>query len=440
MSKTNKWRRYAFMRNFNYETHDKNKKIKSKISEKEWQKLVIETVKKSGHDKIWLIFHDKDVDDEGNKKGLHVHGVIIDDSPRHIDSAKKSVGVLNDPYNKNMNHIRSDSSAIRYLTHTSDKAMKEKKWRYGINELHLFIGGQEITDKEKIRQEYTNDIAGNELSEKTKNAEKLNSVTDDLLSEIISGNITRRMARQRLNDDFGSLGVSMYLKRNPMFNRAEKEAIQDLHNKMLKEGRNLITCFIYGGSRQGKSSFVKDFSEYIVEREHLSLEKDIYQAPGTNGKNLSSYDILSGYREQSISIFDDISPTVYGFDNFIKLFDPHNVPTIQSRYQNKMFFSEKAFILKSVSTVDDYFSNIYSPEISDYNDNVVNVKKQVMSRIQYAIHITNNRLILYRNLDDMGFDEKTYVKSFAYGKNVYKDQNKMTNLSKKIYELMYSLK
>ncbi len=75
-----------------------------------------------------------------------------------------------------------------------------------------------------------------------------------------------------------------------------------------------------------------------------------------------------------------------------------------------MFFSEKAFILKSVSTVDDYFSNIYSPEISDYNDNVVNVKKQVMSRIQYAIHITNNRLILYRNLDDMGFDEKTYVK------------------------------
>lgn len=40
----------------------------------------------------------------------------------------------------------------------------------------------------------------------------------------------------------------------------------------------------------------------------------------------------------------------------------------------------------------------------------------------------------------MGFDEKTYVKSYAYGKNVYKDQNKMTNLSRKIYELMYSLK
>lgn len=63
-------------------------------------------------------------------------------------SAKEKLMAHND-LKDNFNFVHSEGGSLRYLLHLSEEAMKDKKHRYDIDELHLFCDNKEITDKKE---------------------------------------------------------------------------------------------------------------------------------------------------------------------------------------------------------------------------------------------------------------------------------------------------
>ena len=80
MKKSDKrFRRFDVQRNYQFETHDKNGNQTSDITESNWRVKVISEMRSlfdSGVVEVMYAFHDKDVNNDGTSKGLHVHMAV----------------------------------------------------------------------------------------------------------------------------------------------------------------------------------------------------------------------------------------------------------------------------------------------------------------------------------------------------------------------------
>lgn len=437
MTKTDKFRRFTFMRNYFFDTHDKDKKLAAKMTENEWKNDVISTVKKSNHNKVWLIFHDKDKvhnnkTDLDELKVLHCHGIVIDKTTRSREQTAVSLGITPDSVGENLSPVRADSSAARYLTHTSSKAMADKKYRYSVDELMLFIDGKEVTDREKVRQEYTKEIAKKERTTE----DDINDLLPKLKDSVLNGKLTPRQAKNDLQERFHSAGSDAYLKNFMAFKHAVESYRQDLHEDMLENGKSMTTVFLFGAGRIGKTSLTEALTHYICKQKDWSIANDIYKSAGT-AKSAKDFDIVSGYKEEPIAIFDEIAPQSYGFERFVSLFDPFHISYLDSRYQSRNFFATHSFITKACDSIEAYFRPIYNVQYASGKADLYDLKLQVLGRIQYAIEVKDDKIILYKNGEDKLFEnpEKT---EFKYGKDVMLDSKKMTNLCAKLYNELYT--
>lgn len=448
MGKTGKYRRYSFMRNYDYEVHNKDGELISDLKPAEWRDQVIKDMLNAGHDKIWLIFHDKDKTGEGSPKPLHCHGVIMDKSPRSINAAKLSVGVINDDYDYNMSPVINDSSAIRYLTHTSNGAIMDKKYRYPIEELHLFIDNKEVFDKELIRKTYTEDMVGKEKTSKQQRLESMTALADDLLLKVSEGDLKSKLARDQLKDQYGAEGVNLYYKLSTRFIRAEADAVRDYQDNLINNGKSAITVFITGAGRSGKSQLAYGIYNKLCDREGLRVSQDVYKAPvGADGL---TNDLISGYESEKIAVFDEIQPSSVGFERFMAVFDDHSIHNVQSRGKSHYFYAEYLFLIKAGSSIDNYLNDIaYSAEAHNgnhYNDSADNLKKQVYGRIPYAFMIKDKKLLLYKRGSAYSFDKLSPYKTYDYDRSFYDsefsgyDPDKMDKLCEELVGIIYDNK
>lgn len=428
-TKQQRRRNFAFMRNYRYETHDDKGNIKNNISESQWRAQVIDELKHAGQDKILFVFHDKDKDDSGDPKPLHVHGIIMDKNPRYLAATKEAVKVYNDEFDKNMNYVINLSGAARYLTHTNDEAMSRRKYRYGMDELHLLENGQEVNDEARIRDEYTELIAGADNKENRQLV--IAELTNDLLAKTARGEITSKQARRELSDAYNTAGINAYYKRAGQFKSAEEDARTDYHDRLIEEGKSATTVFITGAGRAGKSTMVETMKRIICEHEGLSLSKDVYSAP-VSADGLTN-DLISGYEDEKIAVFDEIQPSSIGFERFMAVFDDHTIHNVQSRGKSRYFYAEKLFLIKSGISITDYLSRIV--ESAAGSDNLENLKVQVYGRIAFVAYVAENQLRIYDNRDMSGFN--TPVKTYTYDKSIYTDKDKMDKLCEELYTLFY---
>lgn len=155
---------YAIQRNYKFESHDKDGNFLG-ITEDEWKEKIRDewTCDKLKANYVVFIFHDKDIDEHGNIKELHVHGCVNFANSIPESNARKLTGCSSD---KNCKIIKKKASAYRYLLHITEKAIKEHKHIYGEECLEYSIANGK-------KCEYKRLIQISEKEEDEKNGEKL---------------------------------------------------------------------------------------------------------------------------------------------------------------------------------------------------------------------------------------------------------------------------
>lgn len=156
---------YTIQRNYKYESHDKDGNFNG-LTEDEWKNRIREewTCDRLKANYVVFIFHDKDVDENGIPKELHVHGCVNFENSIPQSNARKLAGCSSD---KNCAPIgRKKSQAYRYLLHITEKAIKDKKYIYGEECLECSVAKGKTFD-------YKKNIQASETEENEKDDRKL---------------------------------------------------------------------------------------------------------------------------------------------------------------------------------------------------------------------------------------------------------------------------
>lgn len=419
-------RRFSISRNKQYETHqlDGQGQLQrvSEITDNDWKEKVKEETfeylaREYGSLKsIALIFHDRDLTSDGEQKGLHCHMVIEFRNPVTITSLEKFKFPVGKSLNnqdlmfqsRNVEASKSASGSYRYLTHTTDKAMMERKTRYEVQELLVAEygtdGSIEFLNGEQLEIWYRDKIKGTIRPEKLEFDEAL----QEAFFKVRTGEIFDELEVEAfLRERFTEMQATELVIKNKKFidnsrQMYQKEVFEDMQNN----GRNLKTFFISGSSGLGKSRFAKDLARRININNGKSINS-IYTAP--TAKDGKTYDFIdSEYKAQDVTIFDDIDATSFGFQEFLNIFDRDNITKISSRYTNKAWVSHYAIITKA-SPIEDWMKRLAS-QSSEYDKSKINQIVQVSRRIE-----------LYIDLDL----EHNQVKFYQF--KHYPDNNKKSN-------------
>jgi plasmid replication protein len=179
----NKSRGFFCQRNYEYETHkqDEDGKVvplENSPTESEWKELVLKELFEiePNYSFIAFIFHDRDIDkkDKNNPKkvGLHCHFVIKYEELQNYDE----IYLQTKCNRRNFRRLISQIGALKYLTHITDKAIKDGKTEYNINELYVidktsnkpnqFLLGEELENWYKNQIEQDSDLKNKKESSK----------------------------------------------------------------------------------------------------------------------------------------------------------------------------------------------------------------------------------------------------------------------------------
>lgn len=169
---TDRPRLYFPQRSYQYDSHDANKNFNG-LTESEWKERIREewTAKNLKAKSVVLIFHDKDVDDHGNPKGLHVHAVIHFKDGVAQSAAIKRLGCTCE---ENCTEVKNSVGTYKYLLHINEKDILEGKHIYGEECLEISADGtkfdyhkeiskieqekREEKDRKKLEKKVINDI------------------------------------------------------------------------------------------------------------------------------------------------------------------------------------------------------------------------------------------------------------------------------------------
>lgn len=390
-----RYRLFSGVRNYEFDTHDSEGNLTLDISVDEWKQSIIETFQKVDNAEIWFIFHDKDIipatDTEKEKiKPIHCHFVLKNENSKWPQSVMKSTGTNE----REIEKVNSISGSMRYLTHTTDKSMNERKHRYGISELYYFKNGVKMDDKIK-REEYTAKIVGKEIHNEEENA-----FVDTSKIKILQGEIRKSEIRKYFVDEFGEMkGSLLFLKKKKeLYLAFDQRKEEYIYFKSKAGNRRLTTIYIEGPGNAGKTTLARYLCQF-ENRKHGFGENDVFASSGT-AENLTS-DPFQKYDNEYSTILDEFMPEFsLGFSEFNKYFNKIGSVDVASRNNVQRWLSDFCCIVKSrplAQTVD-----AIGQTATDYEKfDMYNVKMQIQRRIPLNLVVNRGHIVLKK------FDEKT---------------------------------
>lgn len=343
--KDKKYRLFFGMRNYKFETHDENGvRREDAPTEEEWRKQIKEEFEAVNFSELTYVFHDKDVDDEDEtvKKALHVHFVARFENPRHYNSVLDAFGC--EP--RNFQNARSESSALLYLTHTTPEAIKAKKTRYNVQELHCIV--KEENEYKRLTGDELEKFYRIKISGKTgKTGVKVDDDVARIIDELTEGTLKLDDVKAQLKEIFDPTTATMvWVKNKRYFKEAVIEHYENKYRAWLEGGRNFKLIYINGPSGIGKTYFANKVARAINKARGV-YEPLIHNAP--NHTRNTRYDFLSGYENEIITVFDDLDAKTFDYAEFLNLFERDRVAKYSSRFRDKAWFAEVAIITKSES-------------------------------------------------------------------------------------------
>lgn len=447
-AKQQRSRKFMFQRNKYYETHDKSGKEIIKMSDDEWKEQVLKEIFANTDleiaEYIMLIFHDKDISDEetGELKKLHCHGILVYKNAQRFENIRNYTKAQS----RNFEIIKSEASAVRYLTHTTEEAILEKKVRYNVSEIYLkvkgngnFIVGQAL---EKFYREKISSKAklNNELARRKKT-----EVINEAARQIINGDLKDDV--EVLNYlQFWGLTFSDYSKNLTVFKNAFNHKKEVIKKEMLGKSRNdLRLIYVQGKSNVGKTKLAKLLARCFNVKAGIDVNSIFNVATKANDK---TYDFFQNYNLEKSSIFDEQNLFDLGYEQFKQMFDKNNVATISSRFNNKLFLSDYNFIIKS-EKIEKQIDGICRKEVDKVNNDayltrkekdfeIENIHKQVKRRFDLIIEVFENKIELFVFNGTNNFKQKVLLKSYNFGLKEINDleEDKEHYLYKKYFNQM----
>ena len=378
-----KKRKMSFSQSYEYDVHNENGELVRDISINEWKEEVIERVFSVESECTWLIFHDKDTkkvfDSDTNEfveeeVGIHYHGIFIFKNNRYMSSIAELIET------EQIEHLRDYEGHLRYLTHTTENAMADKKYRYGIDELYCSENNK-ILNKEEVRKLYTENIS---IFKNRKNNE-LNRFVDEVERKIMNGELSNDFEIKELFiGKYGEVGNNHYRRYKSRFNEAQEIYIEDRVKFVEKRGRKLVTVYIYGKSNLGKTTLGEIIAKKQSKRNSFS-ESDFYFG-ATKSEGITK-DVFQQYKSQYSTILDEFMPDEYfGYSQFNSVFNQTTMTTIGSRNVNRKWCSEFCAIIKS-NGIDELINNMCAKASVNEKKDMENVRKQVMRRIPITVEL-----------------------------------------------------
>ena len=247
---------------------------------------------------LTYVFHDKDVDDEDEtvKKALHVHFVVRFENPRYYNSILDAFGCEK----RNFQNARSESSALLYLTHTTPEAIKAKKTRYNVQELHCIV--KEEKEYKRLTGDELEKFYRVKISGKTgKTGVKVDDDVARIIDELTEGTLKLDDVKAQLKEIFDPTTATMiWVKNKRYFKEAVIEHYENKYRAWLEGGRNFKLIYINGPSGIGKTYFANKVARAINKARGV-YEPLIHNAP--NHTRNTRYDFLSGYENEIITVF-----------------------------------------------------------------------------------------------------------------------------------------
>ena len=437
-------RNFSLQRNYFFETHDINKEKVSELSEEDWKKKVINEVFFNPNiqhaERITGIFHDRDiaVEETGELKTLHFHGIIEFKNPHSLNNVKKEVNAYS--YFKPTNSV---PGSMLYLTHTTPTAISQKKIRYEVKEILMKEKGRDDFLKgEELEARYRELICGKLESQReqkkkdnAKEVARIKGVVEETADKILHNEIA------------DIVEVQEYLQNNnvslTLFSRNKKVFLDAFYlrdEKKYKEikGRNrpdLKLIYIEGPSEVGKTKLAKMLAKTLNSVAKVD-ENSIYNA-STKSKG-KSYDFIQGFQNEKSIIFDeqDLKDLEYG--QFKQMFDENLSPAVSSRFKNKLLTSSFHFIVKS-EDINSQIFELCEKEVNKFRkkkylteerieEEIENVYYQVKRRFDLIIHIDKKSISFYRyKLTSRGEYNKKLLKKYNFSfkeiNNLEEDRN-----------------
>lgn len=384
-------RTFSFQRNKEYDANSENEIFKD-ISDEDWKKLVIEDIEKADGVEKWLIFHDKDVDENGIEKKLHCHGIIRMKEAKTIRSIVKKINTQA----RNTKKVRYDSMAYRYLTHISDKALQNEKYVYNIEELMCWEKGK-LLDKKDTRALYTKRCKG---KEKDESKETLKETKARYKNSVNKGKLTKQEVQELLEEEFGEeKGTEIYLSMVKQLDLAIEERYNTKIANKKKSSHKLDTIYISGKSGVGKTAFADEFGEYLAKMNNIKASEFYVSTPVAeeNGK----FYMLDNYHGEDMVIMNDIDGSIFSYEEFKTRFEvtAKNAANVGNRYKNKSLIAD-VIVMTYSHSVYDWAREIINDGLRKENTDVGNIRKQVYRRIPIWVELETDNVVIKKYNED----------------------------------------
>lgn len=338
-----RFRKYAIQRNYQYETHDADGNLTSNETESEWKARVIREFSDLESMKavdIAYIFHDKDVNEDGTSKGLHVHAVITFKDSVPQSNAMKLSGCSS---KQNCQGVKNKVGAYRYLIHITEKAINEGKHIYPVENVVTVS----ITDKPLI---FRDAIKHKKTDEDEKDAE---TALIRCLRDVAEGKESVSSVRNMYVEDSFNVAwnLKLWYRQKSTFEQAEKEWLQSMQEWYQLHNRCLTNIYISGIGGIGKSTLAERLASSYADFRGV-------HKPASPGEK-TTFDFAGDYHGELVTLFNEFT-SCFPVEQFLDIFDPIRATFVNSRNSDKIWFASYGIFTTSRS-IEQFLWDIWTP-------------------------------------------------------------------------------
>lgn len=352
MKKSDKrYYRFDVQRNYQFETHDNNGNQISDITETEWRVKIISEMRglfDSGVSEVMYAFHDKDVNDDGTSKGLHVHMVVTFGSGNN-KTQTSAIKLLGASSAYNCQPCDSYVDSVRYLSHRAEDAMNSMKYPYDISVVH----GWRVSDDAVVELTIRDVMESMSRKNNKKARKEQKKVKDSCAIAVMNGeSVASDVLDVYLRDSQGvGLAPTDYLQDMSLYERASDVFLRRATDFYQHNSCPLTTIYISGGGGTGKTSLANALAEKFSDVHGVHQ----VSAPGKS----TTFDFVGNYCGERVSIFNELS-SAFPVEQFLSIFDPLNAVPVNSRHSDKLYFANYALLTTSVP-LETFIYNLWLP-------------------------------------------------------------------------------
>ena len=302
------------------------------------------------------IIHDKDKRTVCNQEEMknvienkepHIHVLMKFKKGASLNKLAIAIGIEPQYLEKLKSGRYGYDNALSYLGHYKS----DDKFQYSPEEVVTLLG-------EDYKSVYSRRIDTWLKGKATKIAKETSLSIDWLISEILTGNITKNNIL--LTDEYYIIYGQYKRRINEALDTAnekkELKTILALDNKEFKK----TIIFIEGKSGIGKTVFAKNTIK-IIKKLSFFYSKKMWESCITASTNA-----FDEYSSQEILLLDDIRGNSFSVSDWLKLLDPYSISPVSARYHNKQAVA-KLIIITSPHSPRNFFENVKDSTYEDFD-------------------------------------------------------------------------